>query len=108
MIVFALYPYAETRVQREAEALVKHGYEVDVICPTRPGFAPVDKHNGVNIYRVAKTWRRKGNLFNQLLDYLAFFFLAFLKVARLHIRRNYDVVQTLNVPDFLVFSPCFR
>ena len=106
MIVFALYPYAETRVQREAEALVQHGYQVDVICPTRPGFAPVDKQNGVNIYRVAKTWQRreKKGIVIQLLDYLAFFFLAFLKVARLHIRRNYDLVQTHNIPDFLVFS----
>ena len=32
MVVYAIYPLAETRVQREAEALLKHGYEVDVIC----------------------------------------------------------------------------
>ena len=37
MIVFAPYPLGETRVQREAEALLKHGYEVDVICVRLPG-----------------------------------------------------------------------
>jgi hypothetical protein len=32
MIVFAPYPLGETRVQREAEALLKNGINVDVIC----------------------------------------------------------------------------
>ncbi len=106
MIVFALYPYSETRVQREAEALIMHGYEVDVICPTRSGFAPEEEHNGVNIYRVNKVWQRRknGGLLSQLLDYLVFFILASIKVASLHRRRHYAVVQAHNVPDFLVFS----
>ena len=106
MVVFALYPYSETRVQREAEALVDHGYAVDVICPTRPGLASVEKHNGVNIYRVAKVWKRrkKAGVITQLMDYLGFFILASLKITKLHIKQKYDVVQTHNVPDFLAFT----
>ena len=51
MIVFALYPLGETRVQREAEALLRQGYEVDVICIRMPGEAPNDEYKGVKIYR---------------------------------------------------------
>ena len=51
MIVLAIYPLGETRVQREAEALVSHGYEVDVICARISGEAAVDEHRGVRIHR---------------------------------------------------------
>ena len=37
MVVHAFYPVGETRVQREAEALLKRGYEVDVLCLRRKG-----------------------------------------------------------------------
>jgi glycosyltransferase involved in cell wall biosynthesis len=106
MVVFALYPYSETRVQRQAEALVHHGYEVDVICPTRPGLASEDKHSGVNIYRVAKIWQRRNNggILTQLLDYMAFFILASLKLIKLQLTQKYTVVQAHNIPDFLVFT----
>lgn len=104
MVVYALYPYYETRVQREAEALLEAGHDVDVICPRRPDDAPRDTHRGVNIYRVAKRWRRKEGLLAQLLEYIGFFCLASLKLAKLHRQRRYDVVQAHNVPDFLVFT----
>src|SRR4030043_747642 len=51
MIVYARYPLGETRVQREAEALLKNGYEVDVICLRYPGDLAVDHYNGVRIFR---------------------------------------------------------
>lgn len=51
MVVYARYPLAETRVQREAEALINRGYEVDVICARIPSEAAVDHHRGVRIYR---------------------------------------------------------
>ena len=51
MVVYASYPLGETRVQREAEALVKHGYKVDVICIRMPGEPATDEYRGVKIYR---------------------------------------------------------
>ena len=51
MIVYAIYPLGETRVQREAEALLRNGYEVDVICLRLPGDLPVDSYKDVTIYR---------------------------------------------------------
>jgi glycosyltransferase involved in cell wall biosynthesis len=104
MVVFAPYPYSETRVQREAEALVNRGYEVDVICPSRLHDVAIDRHGGVNIYRVRKKWRRSKSLVAQFFNYVAFFYLASLKLVDLNRRRHYNVIQAHNVPDFLVFA----
>lgn len=104
MIVHAYYPLGETRVQREAEALIKHGYEVDVIC-LRKGDEPADdSFKGVRIYRLPVKRHRRGGLLVQLFEYLAFFFLAMFRVSRLHLQKRYQTIQTHNPPDFLVFA----
>jgi len=46
------YPLGETRVQREAEALLRAGYAVDVICKRHPGEPAVDTYKGVVIHRL--------------------------------------------------------
>ena len=103
MIVQNYYPFWEPRVRREAEALVDQGHSVDVIC-RRQGSEPKHESGGrVTIHRLALGEKRL-RLFSQLFDYLAFAFLAFLKVTRLHIQRRFDVVQVHNLPDFLVFA----
>src|SRR5438128_6586986 len=103
MIVQNYYPFWEPRVRREAEALVDQGHSVDVIC-RRQGSEPKHESGGrLTIHRLALGEKRL-RLFSQLFDYLAFAFLAFLKVTRLHIQRRFDVVQVHNLPDFLVFS----
>jgi glycosyltransferase involved in cell wall biosynthesis len=104
MVVFAHYPHSETRVQREAEALVDHGYEVDVICLRARGEAVVDIHYNVTIYRLPIARVKGKTLTAQLLDYIAFFVLALLKLTKLSLQRRYDVVQVHNLPDFLVFA----
>jgi glycosyltransferase involved in cell wall biosynthesis len=103
MVVYAPYPYGETRVQREAEALIRRGFEVDVICPRTPRDAPVEVYRGVTIYRVNKTYARSSSLAGKFLNYVQFFFQAAAKLTRLNRARRYDVVQAHNVPDFLVF-----
>jgi glycosyltransferase involved in cell wall biosynthesis len=104
MVVFAPYPYGETRVQREAEALVGHGYEVDVICPRVRRDAAVDTHHGVTIYRLPMRQARIQTLTARVLDYIAFFAVASVKLTKLNLQRHYDVVQVHNLPDFLVFA----
>jgi glycosyltransferase involved in cell wall biosynthesis len=102
MVVHAYYPLGETRVERQAQALVGHGTEVDVIClrirgePTR---ATVDE---VNVYRLP-VWRFANRIAVQLLEYVIFFVLASIRLTILHLRHRYDVVQVHNLPDFLVF-----
>ncbi|HLF25794.1 MAG TPA: glycosyltransferase family 4 protein [Anaerolineae bacterium] len=103
MIVHAYYPLAETRVQREAEALIDRGYQVDVICLRGADEAAEEEQRGVQIYRVPVTLRKSNRLYVQLLNYLHFFALAMLQLMRLHRRRRYRAVQVHNLPDFLVF-----
>ena len=107
MIVFSLYPLGETRVQREAEALLRQGYEVDVICIRMPGEAPNDEYKGVKIYReeirLPIVLTKSGALSRKFLYYLRFFLSAAIRVSRLHFTRHYGTVQVHNLPDFLVF-----
>lgn len=104
MVVFAHYPHSETRVQREAAALVSHGCEVDVICLRVRQEAAVDTHHGVTIYRLPMSRVKRRSLIAHFLDYIAFFVLASVKLTRLNLQRHYDVVQVHNLPDFLVFA----
>jgi glycosyltransferase involved in cell wall biosynthesis len=102
MVVHAYYPLAETRVQREAETLVRAGFDVDVICLRDEGERPRDRWGGVEIHRL-RAGVDKRVLAAQLLSYLRFFVLATCRLTRLHLRRPYATVQVHNLPDFLVF-----
>lgn len=104
MIVHAHYPVGETRVERQARALVAAGFLVDVVClrdKTEPVTETID---GINVHRLPMSRHKKSGPIIQLLEYFSFFILAFLKVAVLHWQRRYNVVQVHNLPDFLVFS----
>jgi len=104
MVVYAPYPYYETRVQREAEALIKRGHAVDVICPKYKNDSDFDRHQNVNIYRVNMVWNRKESFSGKFIQYILFFLRVFWKLTFLHYKNRYDVVQAHNIPDFLVFS----
>lgn len=107
MVVFSIYPLGETRVQREAEILVRNGYEVDVVCVRLPGEVAVTNYKGVNIYREKNRlpgFLLRGNGLNKkFLKYLRFFISASLKVTCLHIKKHYGCIQVHNLPDYLVF-----
>ncbi len=104
MVVHAYYPLGETRVEREALALIDRGYDVDVVCLQNVGEPAQDTVDGVNIYRLpVRRGKRRGQLF-QLIEYLVFFLLASIKLIGLHRRNRYGVIQTHNLPDFLVFA----
>lgn len=104
MVVHAYYPLGEVRVEREAQALIHAGYEVDVICLLGKGEPITETIDGIKIYRMPeKRHRGKGPLL-QMVEYLSFFFLAFFKLTRLHLSKRYNSVQLHNLPDFLVFA----
>jgi glycosyltransferase involved in cell wall biosynthesis len=111
MVVYALYPLGETRVQREAEVLVQQGFQVDVICKRLPGEVAQDEHQGVRIfrekYRVSLPGVDPQSLLIRFLSYLKFFVLAAFRLSRLHRNQPYDTVQVHNLPDFLVFTALF-
>ena len=104
MVVHAYYPLGESRVEREAMALIERGYEVDVLCLRDDGERETEVIDGVRIYRMpVKRHRGRGPAF-QLLEYLTFFLLVVLKLFSLQGRRGYDSVQCHNLPDFLIFA----
>lgn len=104
MVVHNYYPLGEPRVTREAQALLNHGYEVDVICLRRENEPMVEAKNGSTIYRLPVKRHRGTGPAVQLLEYGAFLTLAFARLAALHRRRHYGVVQIHNLLDFLVFA----
>ena len=107
MVVFARYPWGETRVQREAEALLKHGYEVDVICLRLDSNVAVDCYKGVQIYRekfrFPTSLAKSGSLREKLLNYVWLFIIAASRLTKLYLQKRYDTIQVHNLPDFLVF-----
>jgi glycosyltransferase involved in cell wall biosynthesis len=96
-----LYPW-QKNVRRNAETLVREGYEVDVICQRERGQRRREVINGVNVHRLSLTHRR-GSVFWYLVGYSAFFLLAMIKLIRLFLKKRYDVIEVHTMPDFLVF-----
>lgn len=104
MVVHAYYPLGETRVAREAMALLDRGHSVDVICLRGENEPVRDVVDGVGVYRLPlRRYKGWGRLV-QLLEYLTFFALVLVKLSALHWRKRYHVVQVHNLPDFLIFA----
>lgn len=101
-MAFTNYP-VDTRVRREAEALVARGMSVDVICPWTPSLGERRSIEGVDIHPVGKL-----ELLHELspLAYIirdvTFVVRAASTALQLHIRAPYDVVQVHTMPDYLV------
>lgn len=104
MIVHNYYPFAETRVQRQAEALANNDVKVDVICLHLGDEPQMETVAGVVVHRLPLQREKNAGSILKFLEYLTFFVYAFFKVSRLHWSQRYDVVQVHNLPDFLVFA----
>ena len=95
---------SDARPRREAEALVKSGMEVDVIClrqnPAHPKFEHI---HGVNVRRMPMQHRRKGKI-KYLLQYASFIAFCTAMLGWRSLRKRYDLVHVHNMPDVLVFS----
>jgi glycosyltransferase involved in cell wall biosynthesis len=96
----------QRNLRRSASALIKEGYDVDVICVGTRGEKKKEKLGGVNIHRVYFSYHR-GSVFWYLFDYAAFFILASLKLGWLSLKKRYNVVEVHTMPDFLVFVTLF-
>ncbi len=103
MIVHSHYPW-DPRVRRETEALVEDGWEVDVICVPDDGEPAEAVVNGVRVHRMPVQRDRNGSKLSYLAEYGRFLILAAVHATRLHLRRQFQVVQVHNMPDFLVFA----
>ncbi len=101
-IAFTNYP-ADTRVRREAEALVARGMSVDVICPWTPSLGWRRSIEGVDIHTAGtlEVQHERSPLAYINRD-VAFVVRAALAAVRLHIRNPYDVIHVNTMPDYLV------
>lgn len=104
MVVHAYYPVGETRVQREASALVEQGMSVDVICLRDAGEPFSQTVDGVAVHRLPIGRNRRRGVALQLIEYLAFLMAAGFWLSVRHLRRRYHSVQVHNLPDFLAFA----
>jgi glycosyltransferase involved in cell wall biosynthesis len=102
MIAFAHYPN-DTRVRREAEALVDSGNSVDVFCLLDKREAQAEITNGVNTFRIKLNKTPKGKL-GYLYEYAMFITRVFIKLSLLHLKNHYHIIHVHNVPDILVLS----
>jgi len=102
MVVFSIYPL-DTRVRREAEALVEAGMTVDVICLKENTKPRKEVINGVNCWRLPIKHKRTGKMRN-IWEYLYFIILSFFWLSLIHLRNRYKLVHVHNMPDVLVFS----
>jgi glycosyltransferase involved in cell wall biosynthesis/UDP-N-acetylglucosamine transferase subunit ALG13 len=103
--------FGDMSVQREVATLHEAGYETHVICmdeipknrKKEPNYQRELIVDGIHVYRMP-TRRKKEGLSRYAYDYLSFFFLAGLKVTKLHRQHPFDVIQVNTMPDFLVFA----
>jgi glycosyltransferase involved in cell wall biosynthesis len=89
--------------KRNAEALVSHGYKVDIICLRKKGQKSQEIINGVTVHRLPIEHLREGKL-RYVYEYTFFFILAALKLNQLFLKRKFKVVEIDGMPDFLVFT----
>lgn len=97
----------DIRVRRKAEALVAAGYTVDVLA-LESSFSKTKNFVlcGVNVETVA-LGKKRGSLLRYTYEYVAFLVWAFCKLSARMRRRQYDVVDVNNLPDFLVFAAAY-
>lgn len=100
MVVQSFYS-RDPRVRRDAEALVRAGHTVQVIClAEKQDYTDLE---GVEVFYVPVPRSRRG-IGNYLIEYMSFFVRSLWLVCILFWKYRHDVVQVHNMPDFLVFS----
>lgn len=103
VVLFSSYP-SDPRPRRAAEALIREGMKIDLICLRQERTEPMwDRFGGVEILRVPFQHHRGGK-FGYIFRYLAFIALSGWILALRCLTRRYDLVHVHNMPDALVFS----
>jgi glycosyltransferase involved in cell wall biosynthesis len=102
-VLYSHYP-SDPRPRRAAEALIKEGASVEMICLKETDDQPPREiFNGVDVTRIPLKRRRAGKL-PYLIQYGVFILTAGTILMRRTLSRKYDLVHVHNMPDVLVFS----
>lgn len=106
MVAYTHYQF-DSRVRREAEALVERGDTVDFICLEDGNGENIERYNGVRLIKISSKRYRGSNAKMYLTSYLHFFIATTLKLAKLQLQNSYQVIQVHTMPDFMVFVAVF-
>jgi glycosyltransferase involved in cell wall biosynthesis len=102
MVAYTYYP-TDSRVRREAEALVDRGDTVDVISLRKMGQDMVRSLHGVRVIQLLVGRYRGPSASMYLVSYCLFFMVASVRLALLHLTNPYQIIQVHTMPDFMVF-----
>ena len=105
-VAVVLYSYYATdaRPRREAEALARAGFQVEVISLKQDSSDPArETLAGVNVVLLPLRRQRGGKL-SYALNYGRFFLGAFFLLSKWSLTKRYKAVHVHNMPDFLVFT----
>lgn len=102
MIAFTHYP-TDTRICREAEALVERGDDVEVISLRQMRHGRTRAQKGVQIIQVPMGQYHGSIALLYLASYILFFVIAFLVLTARHLSRPFHIIQVHTLPDFMVF-----
>lgn len=103
MVGYAEY-LSDVRIRREAEALVRQGYSVDVICLKQKDLARYEVANGVKIHRISLSKYRGSGAIRYAMSYMFFFVMSAWVLLWLHLKRKYHIIQFHTLPDFIIFA----
>ena len=96
----------DVRVRQEAQALIRAGHHVSVICPGTKGQPGHEVFNEVNIYYYPSPYQGKGFL-SYIFEYGYSLVAMFLLTIRIHIREGFDIIHAANPPDTTFFIAAF-
>jgi glycosyltransferase involved in cell wall biosynthesis len=102
MVVFSLYP-ADPRPRRAAEALLKEGMQLDLICEGDERSPKRETLDKLKIVRIPIRHHR-GGFSSYAYQYAAFISYSIAILAWRSLRGRYDLVYVHNMPDILVMS----
>src|SRR5439155_15680624 len=88
---------ADPRVRRQAEALVAHGYAVDVICQRELGRPAVEKIGGVTVRRIGSLKYQGGSVTRYALSFGSFILQVQLILVKQHWTHGYAAVQVYSM-----------
>ena len=97
------YYLSDPRVRREAEALFKAGYEVEVVCCRAQREAVKETVDGIRIMRLPIE-KKRGGFCRYVFEYSSLTLLGTWKLAMLHASHRFDVIHVHNMPDILIVA----
>ncbi len=101
MIAYSYYPQ-DSRIRKEAEALARNGYNVDIICNKNVKEKSFETIKHVNVHRINLEIKR-GSKLRYIYQYSKFFHMARSKLNELAKKNNFDILHIHSLPSYLVF-----